>query len=128
MATLLDKITGDIAILFNKDMGLAEEVQIQRGSELPRSIPVIFRVVSEDDQIETDVYGDVCFILIHENDLSEYFDRMPKKDDKITRTLPLAEGQIEREEIWTLVGEFQRFSSSVWKCLAQKNVRLYPKY
>ena len=126
--TLLDKITGDVAILFNKDTGVAEEVEMQRGSELPQPIPVIFRAVSEDDQIETDVYGDVCFVLIHESDLNDYFDRTPKKDDKITRTLPLAEGQTEREEIWTLVGEFQRFSSSVWKCLAQKNVRLYPKY
>ena len=107
---------------------MAEEVEVQRDAELPRQIPVIFKTVSEDDQIDISIYGDVCFCLIHEDTLHDHFDRIPKKDDKITRSLPLAAGQVEREEVWYLVGEFQRSSVGVWKCLAQKNIRLYPEH
>ena len=128
MTTLLEKMTGDFAILFDIEDGLAEESEYQRGSELPWPIPVIFRTVSEDDQIEASVYGDVCFFLIHESNLHDHFDRIPKKNDKITRSLPLANSQIERKEIWYLIGEFQRSSAGIWKCLAQKNIRLYPEY
>ena len=128
MTTLLEKITGDFAILFDGDSGTAEEVELQRASEMPRLTPVIFQIVSENDEIETNVYGDSCFILIHEDDLHNYFDRIPKKDDKITRSLPLAEAQIERKEIWYLIGESQRSSVGIWKCLAEKNIRLYPQH
>lgn len=128
MTTLLEKITGDFAVLFDKESGLAEEVECQRDDGFPWPISVIFQVVSEADQIQENVYGDSCFILIHEADLHDHFDRKPLKNDKITRLLPLAEGQIERKEIWHLIGESQRIANGVWKCLAQKNIRLYPEF
>ncbi len=128
MTTLLEKITEDFKFLFDEERGLAEEVEYQREDVPFQSIPVIFKTVSEEDQIDANIYGDVCFVLIHEDDLYDYFERSPKKDDKIIRSLPLAVGQPERKEIWYLTGEFQRSSAGIWKCLAQKNIRLYPRW
>lgn len=128
MTTLLEKIAGDFAILFDKESGLAEEVEYQRDDGFPWPISVIFQVVNEDDHIQDNVYGDSCFVLIHEVDLPDHFDRKPLKDDKITRPLPLSVWQVERNEIWHLIGESQRNTNGVWKCLAQKNIRLYPEY
>lgn len=125
--TLQEALTNSLrSVLFDADRGQAEEVEYQRGSELPQSIPIIFQAVNENDQLENNVYGDSCFVMIHEDDLHEFFERKPLQEDKITRSLPLALAQIERTEVWYLVGEAQRNSVGVWKCLAQKNIRLYP--